>query len=187
MAFFDSTLAALVDDRTVYCTPLAWFDFATTPMRLWPGAGTLTTNDSNTWSGIGEYGSIDGIEQAIAGNAPKATFTLSGVSTWLLTDAKAAASEVKNRDCIVYLQFFDDQGAPTDNPVAIFSGIMDQVTYSATGPSQRVVTVSAESLFTFRKRPPFGLYTDRDQNARFSGDRGLEQIPDLVNKTIRWV
>jgi hypothetical protein len=63
---------------------------------------------------------------------------------------------------------------------------MDQMKYGAQGPAERSVTVTAESLWTNRNRPPFGLYTHADQVARFTGDRGLEQVSALENKTIRW-
>jgi len=54
------------------------------------------------------------------------------------------------------------------------------------GPTKRRITVSAESLFSLRSRPAFSQYTDTDQKLRFSGDRGFEFVPGLVNKIVTW-
>lgn len=198
MGFFPSTIAAKLAGRTVAASLLVHMDFRVTPRRWWTGFGDLEVG-GHTWQGIGNFVQIDGLEQPIGTVAPKTTFQLSGVDAEIVTLARNASDRVKDRRCAAYIQIFDitpdDVGVepwtPLDAPYAIWSGMMDQMSYSADGgaagrPPTRSITLTAESLWTNRRRPVYGLYTDRDQNARFAGDRGLEQAVSLVQKTIHW-
>lgn len=193
MSFFPQAIAAKLAGREVGMALLCFMDFREVPRRWWTGAGELEAG-GHTWLGTGEFISIDGLEQPIGTNAPKTTFTLSGVDADIVLLARQASDRVKDRRCTVYLQFFDvtpEDGevqpwAKLDDPFAIWSGIMDTLSYAADGPGSRTVTLTAESLWTNRRRPPYGYWTDRDQNSRFPGDRGLEQVVNLVNKQSRW-
>jgi hypothetical protein len=193
MGFFPNTIAAKLAGRTVAATLLVFMDFRDTPRRFWTGFGTLNAG-GHEWMGTGDLISIDGLDQPLGTAAPKMTFQLSGIDSGLVTLARQASDRVKDRRVTVYIQFFDvtptDAGtqpwSTLDQPYAVATGIMDQMTFSAQGPSERGITLTAESPWVNRRRPAYGLYTDRDQNARFPGDRGLEQVPNLVQKTIRW-
>lgn len=192
MGFFPETIAAKLAGREVAVALLCFMDFKDTPRRWWMGYGDLNAG-GHTWQGTGTFIEIDGLDQALGTVAPQTTFTLSGVDATVVTLARQSSARVKDRACQVYIQFFEiapggDQmpWAPLDEPYAIWSGIMDQMTYGADGPSQRRVTLTAESIWTGRRRPAYGFWTDRDQNGRFPGDRGLEQVVNLVQKTIRW-
>ncbi len=193
MGYFNATVEAYLARRSIAGSILVFMDFVDTPRRWWPGFGDLVAG-GHTWQGTGELITVSGLEQPTGTSAPQTTFTLSGVDAGIVTLARNAAARVKGRRVVVYLQFFDvepvNASTPAwtnlDAPAAIWTGTMDQMRYSAQGPSSRSVTVTAEGRWTNRNRPPFGLYTNADQIARFSGDRGLEQVTDLENKTIRW-
>ena len=193
MGFFPETIAAKLGGRTIGAALLCHMDFRLTLRRWWTGFGTLDVG-GHEWLGTGEMIQIEGLEQAIGTTAPRTTFTLSGVDPEIVSLARNASDRVKDRQCVVYIQFFEitptsgdvQPWSPLDEPYAMASLIMDQMTYAAEGPAQRSITLTAESIWTGRRKPAYGRYTDRDQNARFPGDRGLEQLPDLVQKTIRW-
>lgn len=191
---FSATVDAYLEGRSVACSLLVRMEFLNADRRWWMGFGDLITNDGNTWQGVGDLINVDGLDEDRGTAANSMTFTLSGVDAEIVSLARNASDSVKGRRVSVYLQFFDitpnDAGVepwtPLDNPDAIKVGTMEQMRYVADGPSLRQVIVTAEGLWTGRNRPPFALYTDRDQNARFAGDRGLEQVGNLVSKTIRW-
>lgn len=193
MGFFPQTIAAKLAERQVGAALLCHMDFRDLPRRWWIGFGPLLAG-GHEWIGTGELIQIDGLEQPIGTVAPKTTFELSGIDPTLVMLARNASDRVKDRRCTVYIQFFDvtpDDASVApwstlDQPFAVWSGVMDQMTYSAQGPSQRSISLTAESLWTNRRRPAYGLYTDRDQNMRFPGDRGLEQVVSLVSKQCRW-
>lgn len=190
MSFFPETIAAHLGGRTVRASFLVLFDFATEPMRIWTGAGKITSGGYE-WHGLGALGSISGLEQAVNGEAPETTFVLSGINSEILTLARQEwREEALNRLAKVYLQFHNDEDDRPrelfDEPYAIWAGRMQTPRFELQGPTKRRITVSAESLFSLRSRPAFSQYTDTDQKLRFSGDRGFEFVPGLVNKIVTW-
>lgn len=189
MGFFPATIEAKLSGREIGMALLTHADFRETGRRWWTGFGTLRAG-GHDWIGVGELIAIEGMRQPIGTVAPKTTFTLSGVDAAVVQMARQASDRVKERRIRCFIQFFEIVGPqewkPLDAPYAIWTGKMDQMSYSATGFGQRTVTLTAESLWVNRKRPPYGFLTDRDQNARFPGDRGLEQVVNLVQKTVRW-
>ena len=119
-------------------------------------------------------------------SAPVATFKLSGVDDNLIAIAVNSASEVTGNPCTVYLQFLSSAGVPLDDPIAIWAGTMDTLTFQA-GVKDQAITLTAETLFVDRVRAPFGLYSDTDQRARWPGDRGFEFVASLIFKTVNWL
>lgn len=185
MSFFPDTIAAVLAGQEVRASFLVHFDFLTQPMRVWAGYGALTAG-GHTWNGLGELGSLSGLESAIGGTAPETTFTLSGVDPVLVSKALTSSAEVKGRDVTVYIQFFDANWQTLDAPFAVYMGTMDVMRIKASGPTSRTIDLTAESAFARRALPPFAFLTDRDQQRRHPGDRGLEQIPALMSKTVEW-
>lgn len=185
MSFFNATIEAALAGKIVRAAALVRFDFTSQTKRIWPGFGNLSAG-GQTWQGIGEYGSVEGIEFRSDTAAPPLICKLSGISSDLVAKAVASETEVKGNPMAVYLQFFDDAWAPLDSPVAIAAAIMDQMTFDATGPSTRNLTLTAEGPFARRGAAAFARYTDRDQQGRFPGDRGCEYVPQLVNATFTW-
>jgi hypothetical protein len=186
MGFFPNTVAESLAGNVVRCDLLAFFDFATTPMRLWQGFGPLHTNDGHDWQGIGQLGQIGDMESAIGGSAPQVTFTLSGVDPDIISDTVNASDEVKGRDVTVYMQFFDSDFQCLDNPYAVWAGLMDVMRIRQTGPTQCSIELSAETIFARRSLPPLGNLSDREQQRFFPGDTGCAAIPMMVQKTVIW-
>jgi len=194
MGFFPDTIAASLGGARVDAAFLAMFDFTSGPMRLWRGGGLLRTRDGNQWQGLGALGNVTGIEQAVNGEAPEAVFTLSGVDNEVVKKARDEfKEEVLGRRATVYLQFFGepdqadpDNQRPLDLPYPLWTGRMLTPTFSFGDDGERSIAISAESLFSLRSRPKFGMYTDRDQQRRFPGDRGFEFVASLVNKVVTW-
>lgn len=186
MSFFTAPQALAAAGEAVAVARLVEFDFVTAPVRVWDGAHTLTTTDAREWHGLGVLLNIGDLEQIRDGTAPATSFGLSGVDAAVIAAAKASESEAAGRAVTVYGQFLDANGQASGAPWAITTLIMDRISYSLQGPSTRSVSVSAEGLFTRRKRAPYGRMTDVDQKARFPGDKGLEHVATLVDKTVTW-
>ncbi len=195
MSLFPETIKRALAGGKVEAANLVLFDFVTTPMRLWRGNGRLVTNDAAEWLAIGTFGDMKGIEQAVNGQAPQATFTLSGIDAEIMRLARDEfATEVKARMARVYVQFFgvedeDDPGNQRclDLPYPIWAGRMLTPSFAADEESgERSVTISAESIFSLRSRPRWAMYTDRDQQQRYPGDKGFQFVGSLVNKVLTW-
>lgn len=194
MGFFPDTIAAALAGQKVEVALLARFEFATETLRLWRGYGELQTNDGHTWQGLGALGDVSGIEQAVNGEAPQATFNLSGVDAEVqrLTRDEWVA-EAKGRRAVVLLQFFGvpdeadpDNQRPLDLPYPVWGGRCMTPTFPITAEGERSVQIACESIFSLRSRPQYAMNTDRDQQRRFPGDRGFEFVGSLVSKVVTW-
>lgn len=184
-AVLPETVAAVVGGATVNASILVRFDFESGTERVWQGFWELTAG-GETWRPMGVLGTVDGIAVRSDLTAESLTFTLSGVDAAMIAIAKNSAVQVKNKSCAVYVQFFDADWKTLDQPVALRSGIMDQMTYTATGPASRTIKLTAEGLFVARNAAPFAYYTDRDQKARYAGDGFFKLVSTLIVKQITW-
>lgn len=186
---FSATIKAQLAGERVRVDALVEFSFVSQTIRLWNGSGTLPTADGKSWEGIAGIGRIDGLEQSVDGTAPEQTFTLSGVDARFAALAKGSADEYYRRPVAVYLQFFDDDWQTLDNPFAISLRHMERLKATRTQSDEGfvyTVSITAETPFTTRRRPPFSYYTDRDQQLRFPGDRGCEEVAGIDGKKIIW-
>lgn len=172
--------------QVVRAALLSEFYCASSTERIWPGEYTLNAG-GHEWRGTSVFIKVDGLSTRSDLAAEALTFTLSGVDSRLVTLAKNSADEVKGRPCNVYLQFFnEDWSSALDSPVLLKAAIMDVMTYRVIGPSKREITLTAEGIFVARNYSPYAYYTDRDQNARFPGDRGCELLAALIYKAVTW-
>lgn len=185
MGFFPQAVAAQIAGRTVHPAVLAAFDFASNPMRVHLGSGKLRAG-GQVYRGIGQLGAISGLEQAIGGTAPVATFTLSGVDAAIVAAVRNSSDEVKGRQLTVLVQFYDEDHAPLDDPLVLYAGEMDVMKIALQGPTKATVSVTAETIFTRHGLPMWGTLSNADQNRLYPGDRGLEMVAQIPFKTAIW-
>lgn len=170
---------------------LVHMDFLDAPKRWWTGFGDLQVA-GQTWQGLGDLITISPISTSYQPSAEQVTFEVAATPE-MLALALAAKSRVRDRDVTVYLQLFaltDDAGEagqPIGSPISLFTGTMQNMPWSAHGPTQRTIRIEAEGLFFRRNMAPRGRWTDADQKARHPGDRGLERLPLYANEyNVRW-
>lgn len=198
MPLFSAAARAQAQGQHVVCALFATFDFKSGPMRVWEGDGPLDRGDF-TWRGMGQrqdgqgnpLQAIEGLEQAVNGNAPQLNLTLSGVDSTVVQAARkdADADEIEGRDLTISLGFFvaNQPGlVPLDSLISLGTWMMQRPSFTATGPTLRTITLPCETLFAHRSRAPFGMLTDRDQQRRYPGDRALEFVPKMVDRTVSW-
>lgn len=189
MAARDDLLAipdALLRAGAVAEAALVLMDFATGAKRWWTGFGDLT-HAGYTWQGVGDLIEIGAASTSYQINADPMTFTLAATPE-MMALARASTTAVRGRQVIVYTQLFAQAtGQPMGSPIALFSGTMWQLTYTASAATGRQITLQAEGLFARRNAAPRGLWTDRDQQARYPGDRGCERMGIYENYETRWI
>ncbi|MFG6081596.1 hypothetical protein ACEUZ9_002220 [Paracoccus litorisediminis] len=168
---------------------LVYMDFKDGPKRWWTGFGDLDVG-GHRWEGIGDLIGMSPISASYTYSAQEMTFTVAATPE-MLGLALAAKARVRDRAVIVYQQLFAVEamagftpagtevmsGQPIGSPGSLFSGTMQKMPWSASGPSQRSLTVTAEGLFFRLNAPPRGRWTDADQKARYPGDKGCERLP----------
>lgn len=198
MSLFTETVRRQARGQHVVCALFVTFAFKKGALRVWEGDGPLERGGF-AWRGIGHrqdgqgnpLQSIEGLEQAVNGTAPQLTLTLSGVDSTVVEAARkdADSDEIEGRDLTIAIGFFDATQpglVPLDDLVSLGAWIMQKPTFTATGPTLRRITLPCETLFSQRSRAPFGMLTDRDQQRRFPGDRALEFIPKMADRTVTW-
>lgn len=196
MSLFPATVLAQARGQHVVCALFVAFFFKGDALRVWEGDGPLDRGGF-TWRGMGHrqdktgnpLQSIDGLEQAVNGTAPQLTLTLSGVDPTVVTAAKADADEIEGRALTIEIGFFDATQpglVPLDGLMPLGTWFMQKPSFIATGPTLRTITLPCETLFAQRSRAPFGMLTDRDQQRRFPGDKALEFVPQMVDRTATW-
>lgn len=186
MSLFPETVKAYLAGSRVRIAWLVKLDFTSAPAYVWNGNGMLTAGGQE-WAGLGALGLLSGIEQSINGEAPEATIGLSAVDEEIMTLAlEEFETEALNRRIIAYIQFFNENDdIPLDNPYPVWSAKMILPTFSE-DLQKWDINIAAESLFSYRSRPNYGMLTDRDQEKRFPGDRGFSFVNGLRRKVVKW-
>lgn len=186
MAFLsDPELDRILGMESVIAAVLLELNFVSETNRIWAGIGPLRAG-GHDWQGTGEFVSVSGLEQIIGTASPAMTITLSGIDVEMTRLVRKNDFEVTGATASVYGQLFDDRRETVGAPFHIFSGDMGKLTYQLEGPNKRTIEIPIEGIFSRRKRPRFGLFTNADQHYRHSGDRGLEYIEALSDKTVTW-
>lgn len=198
MARYADAIEAQLDGATVRCTYLADFAFKSEPTRLWPGFGDLVAGGS-TWRGIGNLGRISAIRQASTQKISEVTASLFGDDT-LLERIGEALDETDGRELRIYehwfeVRQFDGEGNwiewdPIGTPASLFRGTMGppKIEIQPVMPDEtpvRIVSVSAQDPLVNTRRPAFGYWSDRDQQARSPGD-ALFRMMSRVSRIVAW-
>lgn len=165
-----------------------WFDFASGSERVWLGQGTLTTNDGNTWLGMGNLANISGLQASSMMSTEPVEMTLSGLDSQLMTSVRNQATDIRGRRCGVYILMSDSNWKPLDNPYLIELYLMDKASFTVDGESRSMsVSLVAEPLFSQKHIPATSFMTDQDQQYKYPGDKIFERVPLMAGKqTVVW-
>lgn len=157
--------------------------FTSVDYRMAEGELQVTTTDAKVWQPAFGWIEASPIEDGDPLEAIPATYKVSELVSDLISDALNNRAEWFQRPLSQYLQLFS-AGAAVGPPILLHKGRIEdiQVTKSATEES---LTIRAETLFANRNHTPLGAYTDRDQQARSSGDLGCEYVPSFKEKVIK--
>ncbi len=189
----DAVVEAYAKGAQVNCPCLAWLDFQSTPLAVWPGEYALTAGGV-TWGGIGKAGfliDIEAMEAASSLEAAQFNIKLSGVDSGIIASAASAdRADYINQLLIVYALFCDEDFQPLANPMAIAGGFMGAMSIARSlsdGVWQRTINLPVNNMFYGRGIAPASFWTDSDQQQRYpgEGDTGLTFIKQLQDYSIR--
>ena len=178
----DSSLATALAGPVVRGVLLADFYFDSGRISLWNGIGDLVVSGI-TYTGGGTLLSISDYQETAALEAQGFSFTLSGISSSVLS--LALAEIYQGRLCTLALGALDAAGIIIGSPYILFTGLMDTMALSESGETC-TVTVSAENKMVILSRTKNRLYTDQDQQAVYPDDKGLEFVAALADRNIVW-
>lgn len=141
---------------------------------------TITYN-SEDYLGVGTLGAIEAIQEGAEMQAYGVKFTISGIPSEYISIA--LGEHYQGNDVKVYLALLDEDHALID-AVLIWNGRMD--TMDIDMGDTATITVTAESYLADWDRPRIRRYNDADQQQEYPGDKGLEFVEQMVEKTILW-
>jgi hypothetical protein len=161
---------------------LVYVDWPGAPVRVHNGVGNITFN-SQTWVGLGKYGSISipGEESSLVNSS--ATLTVSGTLATLLGELN---TNPRNRDVDIYFGTVSEPSGNTivGTPTLIFSGYVDSVDFdlnrSDTG-LESAVSVGVSSGPSARSGATIN-HTAEDQAFKFPGDTAGRQVINAIKK-----
>lgn len=157
-------------------------DFGSGISRANSSVGTITWGGFD-WLGVGSFGSVSMIEDSSELQKQTVKYTLNGIPSAMMS--VFLSENYQGRSAKLYLGFFDlVTRVLTDTPILMAFGKMD--VSSVQQGETLAITITAESRFSAWDRPLIRRYTHSEQQARFSGDLGLQYIDQAARKEIFW-
>lgn len=156
--------------------------FTTGTLRMWSGLGTLTWNGQQ-WTGGGPLIGVSKVKDTDDITARGITLSMGGVSTADLS--RALGSCRYGLEGRLWLGALDANNAVWANPYLVFMGLLDVPSFEDAGETC-VISITYENRLADLRRPRSWRYTHEDQQLIAPGDRGLEYVPQLQDKSLVW-
>jgi hypothetical protein len=166
--------------RHVVIVMFCQLDLPSGTLRVHDAAGTFTWG-SQTWSGVGSFGGVERVSEALDTVPVPIDLTLSGVDTSLVSDAMT--TQYHGEAVTLYMGLV----SPTTNllvadPQEVWGGYMDVMTIEI---AQNSATISLRCESRLRRKPAAARYTDEDLQIRYSGDNFFAHL-HTVGQQKRW-
>ncbi len=171
-----------IDDEIVRPVLFVELDFPSGFVRLnSTNSNLVNPADSNSYTGIGNLGSVSSISESSNLQADGIQLTLSGIATGVIS---AAFEKAQGRDATIWLGLFDSDYVVIADPSIIFKGLIDNasIAIGETGTIQ----LNVENRMIEWQRPKIKRYTNEEQQAGFSGDKFFEFVNQTVDKELFW-
>ncbi len=172
-ASFDAKLAS---GPQLYPRILVKLEYDTDPVLVWNGIGELVFN-SETYQGVGDFGSISAVSEPAELGTPELNCILNGIPSTLIADA--LAEPYQGRPAFVFLAMFDSDHTLTDEDDVdtIFAGTISNQSI-VIGGEESSISVSLRSYFAQFERAHIRRFTTAD----WQSDHPLDKVLNFVNK-----
>jgi hypothetical protein len=138
---------------------------------------------SNTFTGLGDLLNISAIGESDQLEAIGAQVQVTGIKSSIISAALGA--NYTNRNAAIYFGTFDSSKNVIADVYTLFKGKMDIMKIDEQAETS-TITINLENRLIAFDRPKERRFTNEDQLQRFTGDKGLEFVPDLQDKEIVW-
>jgi hypothetical protein len=174
----DATRAGLV-----YPSIFIEATFASGPVYVWTGYAAVDWN-GHTWQGLGKLVGVSPIEEGTGVEAKGITLNLSGIDVDLLELVLGEFQLDAPVVCWLGLWSVESGGSGFINsPVVIWAGRMDQPTINISAETA-TISINCESPLMQMNVAVDRRLTNDDQQLDYPGDRGLEFVNGIVERTI---
>ena len=182
---FPTNTVAALDSIFVRPISFAKVEFAAATLYMSNGIGSYTWG-GNTYTGLGDFGSVSEVSEAIQVKPYALTLTLSGLDSTLSTTALTL--DYYMRPVTLYLGCLDASDDLIDDPTQVWAGHVSNmsITVGETSEQGDIIALTAESELAQFDRSSNLKFTNQALQAAYSGDLGLEFLPEIEGKRIRW-
>ena len=150
-------------------------DFLGGVLRVHSQIGPITWTHSvfgaETYLGIGDYGSVSAVQEALSTRPFGVTIKLTGVKGTLINDL--LVDKYHRRSAHLFVGLNDASSALIDTPFEIWSGVMDKPDVAQRKTSGQIV-MHCESRADIVHEPQGGVYNHETQTSIWPGDTGME-------------
>lgn len=140
------------------------------------------TFGGDTYLGVGNLGSISGVQEGADIQARGIELTLSGIPPELV--AIALDEPYQGRPLSAWIGFLDDNHSLIVDPVKLGTWKMDTMDIKV--GKVATISVKAESRLANWNRPKIKRYTNEEQQKIYPTDKGLEFVPEMAEKELIW-
>lgn len=173
--------AAAAAQQTLAMITLADLDFSDGTIRVHDGFGTVSFG-GNTYQGLGDYGSLDVVEESTETIAKTITLSLTGVPGPFVTEAMT--QNFQGRVVTLYIGILDVNSMQfIDTPETIWEGRMDYMTVDI---SENKTSLQLRCENRLNREPLVARYTDVDQRLAFPGDSFFDLVWMIPFATAGW-
>ena len=155
------------------------FDAAT--LYLHDGIGTHTWG-GHDWLGVGDFGSVELIEEGEQATPFAVRLKLSGLDTTIATSA--LTENYFLRDANLYIGFLDTANVLVDTPDLIWAGQMDVMDVQA--GTESAVMLTCESYLAKLDRINGKLFSDAEQKNLYATDSFFTFLPRMQELKLIW-
>jgi hypothetical protein len=165
----------------VPCLLLVELDWPSGAVRVNNSAVTFTWN-GHEWLGLAHLGSVDVISENASLEMSGVRMSLTGIPAEMIS--RVLGEHYQGRDCNIWMAPLDENYAVLADPVLVFPGRMDTAVIEL-GESASI-QITAENKMADWERARVRRYTHEDQIAEYPADKGLEFVPQMVEKVLNW-
>jgi hypothetical protein len=178
----DASTQAAAEAATIHPVLFVKLEFDSGDVLVHSELGDLSFG-GDTYTGIGQLGSIGTAEEVSDLSRTPISLTLSGIP---LSLHSALLNEYyQGRRGTVYLGYLDlTTRQLVADPTIIYRGRID--TDDIQQDQTFTITLSMENRFASWDRPLTRRYNNADQQGRFPGDKGLQFVEQSTEKDVVW-
>lgn len=153
--------------------------------NIWNGIGDLTYN-SDTYSGVGNFGTLTDITEPGNISQPEVEAQLNGIPSEIISLALGA--EYQGRLAYIYMAFFDsDHTLAGDTYVEnVFTGTMEQLTPVTVGGETDSIVLRMRSYFAEFENTVERKYTSGDWLVHQPGDNLCSFVARMSDRDTVW-
>jgi hypothetical protein len=136
----------------------------------------------NQWLGGAAFTALQPIDETSSPSAAALSLSFSGIDTGFV--AAILGDDYQGRIASIWIAPLDDAGVPVEDPVLVFSGLIDSpvIEIGATA----TVVLNLENRWSTWNTARTRRYNSADQVAEFAGDKGFDYIESIEQAELVW-